>query len=697
MKSSKSAKAKVSKGAAKGGIKISGPVMGSVKQENPLNFLDVGQADQQRIADLLKRRQSARIMSTAIPIPGAGGDAPGVPAIPIEFSNATAGPTSSGRLEIPGTRSSRPTTASRSRPTTSSGRKPQLVFDGPGVSVNVDDYRGDNFDASDYISSVLKDASEEEVRSYQADLKRTRRRASADLQTNVYVNRIHFIAISKEIGNVKEEMRTLRNLLAELDLTTQSLNSNTESDLLSPMSLEAAGMDFMGGGSGRSKKKGNRTSVADLTQMWATHLKLLWERVENSQKYLPASPGRHIVMDSPHWVELNSATWKPMRQVHMFLLNDNLLVASLKKRRPDATNRGGPPTKLFAEHCWPLGEVEMIDLATSSGETCAVNIRVAKESFVYRSDKVDKKVKLLMTFKKTVDELRKAQKTETDDQKKVKDNASFLADRDPALQGQDDLLQTISASMGRDRPMIMIDVDGTQRNLRWVETQMDELDELISRRNFEDAVGRVEFLRAIAAKHAKSNAVASEFITFRVDERALRLSAQITADLREYAAWKTYIKKNADWLVRLEFEDRAREALLDARSATMKLRTRQVRFEGDIPSYISQVALVQFTLIRNTVEIYNACFEYRLSSPLVKWAKEHVEGYSDLLTRQLSSVSRDDDVFEQCIQYTLLHSTLLTDVGLDFRDLLLPKVTSENGYLDAAGDTPPQVPAANDY
>jgi len=209
------------------------------------------------------------------------------------------------------------------------------------------------------------------------------------------------------------------------------------------------------------------------------------------------------------------------------------------------------------------------------------------------------------------------------------------------------------------------------------------LDELIAHRKFEDAVTRVEFLRGIANRHVKSKPLAAEFITFRVDERALRLSTLITADLKMFAAWKGSVKKNADWLVRLDFEDKAREALLEARSETMTLRTRQVRFEGDIPSYISQVALVQFTLIRNTVEIYNACFEYRLSSPLVKWAKENIQAYSDLLTRQLSSVDQSDPVYEQCIQYTQLHATLLTDVGLDFKELLLPK-----GYVttDAIGE-----------
>lgn len=88
------------------------------------------------------------------------------------------------------------------------------------------------------------------------------------------------------------------------------------------------------------------------------------------------------------------------------------------------------------------------------------------------------------------------------------------------------------------------------------------------------------------------------------------------------------------------------------------------------------------------MEIYNSCFEYKLSSPLVKWAKEHLEGYAHLLGRQLASVSRDDEVYDQCVQYTELHSTLLTDVGLDFKELLLPKNAGGfvNGHLDAAGD-----------
>lgn len=435
------------------------------------------------------------------------------------------------------------------------------------------------------MTNVLRNASEMEVREYQTQLKARRKRTSADLQNNVYVNRSQFIMISKEIDSVKGEMRTLGNLLRELDVMTRGLKLGDDDGYPAPgLSPNMSVDSFLAPPMSKYDKRNNRNSIADLTQMWVSQLRLLWTRVENSQKFLPAAPGRHIVMDSHNWVELNSATWKPMRQIHMVLLNDNLLVASLKKRRPDATNKG-PPTKLFAENCWPLSEIEMVDLAPVDGKqttsssskesvATAINIRVGKESFVYRSDKAEKKAKLLLTFKKTLDEYRKAQRAETDDQNRIRDNVSFFTSRDPALQDQGDLLRTLSSTMSKDRPLILADVDGKQRNLRWFENQIDELDELIALQKYDDAVSRVESLRNVAQQHVKNNPLASEYITIKMDERALRLAMIITTQLVDNAAWKTHVRKNVQWLIKLDFEDRAREAFLDARSSVLRKRTR---------------------------------------------------------------------------------------------------------------------------
>lgn len=88
--------------------------------------------------------------------------------------------------------------------------------------------------------------------------------------------------------------------------------------------------------------------------------------------------------------------------------------------------------------------------------------------------------------------------------------------------------------------------------------------------------------------------------------------------------------------------------------------------------YISQVALVQFTLIKNTVEIYNSCFDYRLASALVRWAHGHVKEYIELLERQLEAVDPSSKAYEDCMEITKLHSTMLVDCGLDFKELRKP-------------------------
>jgi hypothetical protein len=101
-------------------------------------------------------------------------------------------------------------------------------------------------------------------------------------------------------------------------------------------------------------------------------------------------------------------------------------------------------------------------------------------------------------------------------------------------------------------------------------------------------------------------------------------------------------------------------------------KKRQIRFEGDIALFVSQVALVQFTLIKNTVEIYNNCFDYRLASALVHWAKEHINSYIELVDRQLQTVEPGSKVWENCIELTKIHSTMLVECGLDFKELRNP-------------------------
>jgi len=379
--------------------------------------------------------------------------------------------------------------------------------------------------------------------------------------------------ISKEAEKLKEEMRTLRNLMSEL---TNTLGQATLAGGSSVITLSA-------------RKQANRSSVANLEALWSTHLQELWKRVEGSQKYLPATPGRHIVYESDRWVELNAATWKARRRVHLILLNDHLLVAAEKKRM-DVSPHSSPkqkssqaPVQLVAQRCWPLQDVEIVDLANRPGPTGdrsttanAVSVRVGAETFTFAtSSEGNEKSSLLTNFRKAVELLRKTAEAETQEREKEQDTVNYLATRDLTLLKKPDLLEGLSENESKRKSNMFIDIDGKQQSIRWVESHLDDLDMDIALQRFEEAVVKVEKLRRLA-KAIKNNALAQDIVNFKTNERAAKLASSVTRQLIDTNAWMTATRKYVDWLVRLGFEDRAREAYLDARSAVVKKRIRYV-------------------------------------------------------------------------------------------------------------------------
>jgi exocyst complex component 8 len=59
-----------------------------------------------------------------------------------------------------------------------------------------------------------------------------------------------------------------------------------------------------------------------------------------------------------------------------------------------------------------------------------------------------------------------------------------------------------------------------------------------------------------------------------------------------------------------------------------------------------------------------------MMSACVKWAKEHVDGFNEVLARQLSSVDPRSQIWSDCVERAREHAKLLVDVGLDFKDLI---------------------------
>lgn len=289
-----------------------------------------------------------------------------------------------------------------------------------------------------------------------------------------------------------------------------------------------------------------------------------------------------MVQNAGLWIELDNATWKSRRAMQIILLNDHLLIASRKKKKVEGggTDQRQAPVKLVADRCWPLLDIEMVDLAGTSESTAgrnkvadAIMIRgVGQESFTYRTEKPDDsdKSSLMINFRKAVEQLRKGLRTEMETSNKAKETINYFASRDPGLLKKTELLETLS-----DIKDMLIEVDGKQQNLRWVEGQVDELDIDIALQRFDSAVLRVEKLNSLA-KGLKSNVVAQDFISFKADERATKLAGLITRQLVDTHNEIKKTKRNVNWLARLGFEDRAREAYLEARGKIIHKRSRFV-------------------------------------------------------------------------------------------------------------------------
>ncbi|KAL9075740.1 MAG: hypothetical protein Q9161_001492 [Pseudevernia consocians] len=611
-------------------------------------------------SDLVKRRYSTRFTNLPDFSNADVPPVPSIPTIPAQFAQSD----------------SRPSTARQNQ---------QLQLDANAL-------KDPNLQVENYSTNLLSDASDQELRDYQASLRKLKNRTSTDLQQNVYQNRTQFIKISKEAEKLKGEMRTLRGLMSEL---TTSLN---QASINAGAPEPRAALDD--GARSRARKQANRSSVANLEAMWNTQLHTLWKNVEGSQKFLPAIPGRHVVLEQSTWLELDAATWKAKRYAHIFLLNDHLMVATKRKRRidPNAMTNGDAgqtsSSRTVADKCWPLQDIDIVDLASvgssnisdRSGMSNAISIRYGHESFTYRSDKssTTEKPNLLQAFRRTADELRRALQEDMEENiNKSKETIDYLTTRDPALSNKTDLLRSLSGA--KDRPEILIDVDGKHQNLRWVDGQIDELDSEVALQKFEDAVRHVEKFRRLA-KGLKGNMLAQDLISTKVDERARKLADILVLRLTATHAQLTATQANIAYLVRLNFTPLARTTYLTARAVLIHTRARSIMFEGDLPQHINQLSYVYFSLIRNTVKTYQQCFPPIMMSSCVQWAKERLDEFNALLGRQLGSVRAGSTNWNNCLEKATKNAGMVGEVGLDFANLVglgLMKEKNVGGQLES--------------
>lgn len=59
-----------------------------------------------------------------------------------------------------------------------------------------------------------------------------------------------------------------------------------------------------------------------------------------------------------------------------------------------------------------------------------------------------------------------------------------------------------------------------------------------------------------------------------------------------------------------------------------------------------------------------------MMSACVKWAKEQLDAFNEVLGRQLGSVREGSETWRDCVGRAREHAGMMAEVGLDFRDLV---------------------------
>lgn len=59
-----------------------------------------------------------------------------------------------------------------------------------------------------------------------------------------------------------------------------------------------------------------------------------------------------------------------------------------------------------------------------------------------------------------------------------------------------------------------------------------------------------------------------------------------------------------------------------------------------------------------------------MSSAVIKWSKHHLDNFNSVLSRQLSSVDHDSEVWSKCMEIVSEHVGMLADVGVDFAGMV---------------------------
>ncbi|CAN3366166.1 exocyst complex component Exo84p [Diutina catenulata] len=571
----------------------------------------------------------------------------------------------------------------------------------------------------DRVSRELSTASAAEINEFNKVLQHEEQVVSQQIKTSINHNQKQILQLTSDLSAIQNELGTLRSHRKELweALTDFRESAQRRLDIEqenTPTHLQVGGRGPRGGARQGLERRKDRSSVLVLQKMWATELQSLFKHVEGAAKYIEAIPGRHVLAESGRWHEVNVGTWKPVKPVHMFVLNDMVLMATKKQSSKDSKQ------KLQATHCWPLAQVHFsqIDVPGRDEKAYLINLKHKQWSYVYQTDRLDHFLKICDAFQKARDEAasRSAQTPDDgpkadarDEKRQLRQSVRMSAMYDPEVvaatlgsaqfAGQapgtkaEGMLQNISTRVhqrnrsadfkkghvgmvpayNRYAPKNSSSNGSLFADLKMLEDRLDDVDVEVAHNQYDEAVGLVAHIdeqldavedRNVDTENNEEVKLLVEVVRLKIEQRRQQVMQGLVFELENCTAelGEDEIERIIRFFAGFGELKKGVAHYLQAMSAHLHsiVSRLTVEVQGstkiDVVNYLSNMVVIHVAIIKRVVVVHN-----RKIAPICAADPESGVDSSGLMNWAIEEMSKLDRAVRKSLEGTLVESVPTDD------------------------------------
>lgn len=499
-----------------------------------------------------------------------------------------------------------------------------------------------------------------EIDDYYNFLLKEKVKLDTNIKSNINKNQKNILELMTDLKETQNELVHLRTSTKSLIEVLDEFKDSASRRLSLEDKNQEQGPYLKQGG------RKDRSSILVLEKMWVTELQSLYKHVEGASKFIQTAPGRHLLVESGRWFEVNLGNWKPTKAIHIFVLNDLILIATKKSSNAIAKNPDNK-SRLQAIHCWPLHELNLQILDgqnDDTNKTYLIQISSKTLKYIYQTDRYDHFVKITDAFKKGKNELLQKDRLydvssineefETDDEKRqlresLRNSGVFEEENNKRRSGShrhsaDILLQDISArvhsrnrshdfsSNGKFSQFTKADKGQFFNELKRVEDRLDEVDVEIAHDKFHEAVGLINYIekkmldieRIINKTNTNDNETLAsieeiklliDVIKLKISNRKLEVQHSLTFNLQNNISRLRTEELGAilEFFYSFDALEKGISTYLRATSNNLTniISKLVVNVQGstkaDVSNYVSNLVIIYVAFMKRTIRNYQQC------------------------------------------------------------------------------------------